>query len=36
VLLAKLADFSTQGAEEFSLIHPPVCSLLRADSPRAD
>ena len=35
-LLAKLADSLAQGAEEFTLIHTPVCSLLRADSPRAD
>ena len=35
-LFAKLADSLAQGAEEFTLIHTPVCSLLRADSLRAE
>ena len=30
-LLAKLTGSLAQGAKEFSLIHTPVCSLLRAD-----
>jgi len=37
LLLAKLADLGAQSTEEFLLIcHAPVCSIARADSPRAD
>ena len=37
VFFAKFANFGTEGAEEFLLIgHAMVCSVVRAETPRAD